>query len=208
MHHHHLALAVACAAGAHVAHAQFGTGISPLLFPLLENVDSNDLFPVDTCGDGFQLEEATIDDMQRAMEAGALTSHQLVLCYLQRTYQTQEYTKSLLQFNPDAFAIAAERDAERAAGKVRGPLHGIPFTVKDNIATKDSLETTAGSYALQGSIVPRDAHVVARLREAGAVLQEQRRRGPRGKGPSLGLRQAWRTRPDKRQRQDGGKDVM
>ncbi|KAL9941525.1 hypothetical protein D7B24_004418 [Verticillium nonalfalfae] len=170
MHHHHLALAVACAAGAHVAHAQFGTGISPLLFPLLENVDSNDLFPVDTCGDGFQLEEATIDDMQRAMEAGALTSHQLVLCYLQRTYQTQEYTKSLLQFNPDAFAIAAERDAERAAGKVRGPLHGIPFTVKDNIATKDSLETTAGSYALQGSIVPRDAHVVARLREAGAVL--------------------------------------
>lgn len=61
-------------------------------------------------------------------------------------------------------------DAERKAGKVRGPLHGIPFTVKDNIATKDNMETTAGSYALLGSVVPRDAHVVARLREAGAVL--------------------------------------
>ncbi|KAM0269045.1 hypothetical protein ACHAQH_009842 [Verticillium albo-atrum] len=168
--HHRLALAVACATGAHLAHAQFGTGISPLLFPLLENADSADLFPMGTCGDGFELEEATIDEMQQAMEAGKLTSHQLVLCYLQRTYQTQDYTKSLMQFNPDAFAIAAERDAERAAGKVRGPLHGIPFTVKENIATKDSLETTAGSYALLGSIVPRDAHVVARLREAGAVL--------------------------------------
>ncbi|KAK1987776.1 amidase [Colletotrichum cereale] len=61
-------------------------------------------------------------------------------------------------------------DAERKAGKVRGPLHGIPFTVKDNIATKDAMETTAGSFALLGSIVPRDAHVVARLRDAGAVL--------------------------------------
>jgi amidase len=61
-------------------------------------------------------------------------------------------------------------DAERKSGKVRGPLHGIPFTVKDNIATKDNMETTAGSWALVGSIVPRDAHVVARLREAGAVL--------------------------------------
>lgn len=61
-------------------------------------------------------------------------------------------------------------DAEREAGKVRGPLHGIPFTVKDNMATKDNMETTAGSWALIGSIVPRDSHVVARLREAGAVL--------------------------------------
>jgi amidase len=61
-------------------------------------------------------------------------------------------------------------DAERKAGKVRGPLHGIHFTVKDNIATKDSMETTAGSWALVGSIVPRDACVVSHLRSAGAVL--------------------------------------
>jgi amidase len=75
-----------------------------------------------------------------------------------------------LHFNPDALTIAAEMDAERKAGKVRGPLHGIPFAVKDNMATKDSMETTAGSWALVGSIVPRDAFVVSRLREAGAVL--------------------------------------
>ena len=77
---------------------------------------------------------------------------------------------SLLQFNPDAFAIAAQRDAERCNGKVRGPLHGIPFTVKDNIGSKDSLETTAGSWALLGSVVPRDAFVIQKLRDAGAVL--------------------------------------
>jgi len=77
---------------------------------------------------------------------------------------------SLLQLNPDVLSIAASLDEERKAGKVRGPLHGIPFTVKENIASKDKLETTAGSWALQGSIVPRDAHIVAKLRAAGAVL--------------------------------------
>jgi amidase len=61
-------------------------------------------------------------------------------------------------------------DEERKKGRVRGPLHGIPFTVKDNIASKDNMETTAGSWALLGSIVPRDAHVVKKLRDAGAVL--------------------------------------
>lgn len=66
--------------------------------------------------------------------------------------------------------IAAQLDAERAAGNSRGPLHGIPFLIKDNIASKDKMETTAGSWALLGSIVPRDAHVVAKLREAGALL--------------------------------------
>jgi amidase len=77
---------------------------------------------------------------------------------------------SILQVNPDVFAIAVQMDSERQKGKVRGPLHGIPFTVKDNIATKDNMETTAGSWALLGSIVPRDAHAVKRLRDVGAVL--------------------------------------
>ncbi|KAK8103216.1 hypothetical protein PG984_016362 [Apiospora sp. TS-2023a] len=139
------------------------------IFPLQEHANSAQLFPMPPCG-GFQLEEATIDQMQAAMENGTLTSVQLVTCYMMRTYQTQEYANSLLQLNPDALAIAAARDAERQAGQVRGPLHGIPFTVKDNIASKDKLETTAGSWALLGSVVPRDAHVVAKLREAGAVL--------------------------------------
>lgn len=134
-----------------------------------ESALSNILFPVLPCG-SFKLEEATIDDMQAAMNNGTLTSVQLVGCYVRRTFQTDLYINSLLQYNPDALSIAAQMDAERAAAKVRGPLHGIPFTVKDNIATKDQLETTAGSWALLGSLVPRDAHVVAKLREAGAVL--------------------------------------
>ncbi|EXF86002.1 amidase [Colletotrichum fioriniae PJ7] len=141
----------------------------PSVFPLLEDVGSADLFPMPLCGT-FKLEEATIDEMQVALAAGTLTSQQLVGCYIQRTYQTQEYIHSVLQINPDVFQLAAKMDSERKAGKIRGPLHGIPFTVKDNIASKDNMETTAGSFALLGSIVPRDAHVVKRLREAGAIL--------------------------------------
>ncbi|RFU32293.1 hypothetical protein B7463_g4036, partial [Scytalidium lignicola] len=75
-----------------------------------------------------------------------------------------------MEINPDVLEIAAALDQERAHGKVRGPLHGIPFLVKDNIGTKDKMETTAGSWALLGSVIPRDAHVVALLRQAGAVL--------------------------------------
>ena len=77
---------------------------------------------------------------------------------------------AILELNPDFLSIAADLDTERASGTIRGSLHGIPFLVKDNIATADRMETTAGSWALLGSIVPRDAHVVKRLREAGAVL--------------------------------------
>ena len=75
-----------------------------------------------------------------------------------------------MQLNPDALAIAKSLDEERIQGNLRGPLHGIPFLVKDNIATKDHMETTAGSWALLGSVVPRDAYVVHQLRKAGAVL--------------------------------------
>ncbi|KAG8169476.1 hypothetical protein KVR01_000221 [Diaporthe batatas] len=155
----------------HPTEAQNAPSISliPSLFPLEQYADSVALFPMPPCGT-FGLEEASIDQMQAAMANGSLTSQQLVACYMIRTYQTNSYIKSLLQFNPDALAIAAQMDDERAAGRVRGPLHGIPFTVKDNIATKDNLETTAGSWALLGSTVPRDAFVVKRLRDAGAVL--------------------------------------
>ena len=77
---------------------------------------------------------------------------------------------TILQFNPEVLSIAANLDAERQSGKVRGPLHGIPFTLKDNIATADNVETTAGSFAILGNIVPRDAHVISKLRAAGAVV--------------------------------------
>lgn len=75
-----------------------------------------------------------------------------------------------MEVNPDFLTIAAELDAQRLAGRVRGPLHGVPFLVKDNIASKDRMETTAGSWALLGAVVPRDAEVLRRLREAGALL--------------------------------------
>ncbi|KAK0625874.1 amidase [Immersiella caudata] len=144
-------------------------GPPSLFFPLLTAAGTPDLFPMPLCGT-FPLEEATIADMQSAMQSGYLTSVQLVTCYLARTYQTQPYLNSLLEVNPDVFNIASELDAERKQGRVRGPLHGIPFTVKENIATADKMQTTAGSFALLGSIVPRDAFIVKKLREAGAVL--------------------------------------
>lgn len=143
--------------------------MTPNLIPLQKNAGSDNLFPMADCF-GFKLHEATIDQMQAAMTHGNLSSVQLVSCYLTRQLQTQQYLNAIIQINPDLFAIASQRDAERKAGKVRGPLHGIPFIVKDNIASKDNLETCSGSWALLGNIVPRDAFVVKKLRDAGAVL--------------------------------------
>ncbi|RDA90830.1 hypothetical protein CP533_1552 [Ophiocordyceps camponoti-saundersi (nom. inval.)] len=119
---------------------------------------------------GLWLEEATIYEMQEWMERGNLTSKQLVQCYLNRIEQTQEYAGSMIEINPDALDIARERDRERKVHMIRGPLHGIPFTIKDNIASKDKMQTTAGSLALKYSVVPADAHVLDRLRRKGAVL--------------------------------------
>ncbi|KAF2461849.1 amidase signature domain-containing protein [Lineolata rhizophorae] len=141
----------------------------PIEFPPMESANTPALFPMEDCN-GVTLEEATIDQLQDAMSNGLLTSVQLGLCYLNRVYQTDEYINSVLEINPDWLQIATALDAERAAGHVRGPLHGIPYLVKDNIATKDKMETTAGSWMLLGSVVPRDAHVVALLRQAGALL--------------------------------------
>ena len=134
-----------------------------------ENAAPVALFPMPPCH-RITLEEATVDQLQHYMSMGKLTSVQLLKCYLARVSQTNTYINGVLQLNPDALAIAEQLDAERKAGKVRGPLHGIPFLVKDNIATKDRMDTTAGSWMLVGSIVPRDAHVVTRLRNAGALL--------------------------------------
>ncbi|KAG2417682.1 hypothetical protein HFD88_008901 [Aspergillus terreus] len=127
------------------------------------------LFPMRLC-QGFKLEEASVDDLQQRMSNGSLTSVQLLDCYLDRIYQTQPYLNAILQLNPDAHAIAHRLDKERAKGHIRGPLHGIPFIVKDNIATKDRMETTAGCWALIGSVVPRDSFVVHGMRKAGALL--------------------------------------
>ncbi|KAF2828213.1 glutamyl-tRNA amidotransferase subunit A [Ophiobolus disseminans] len=141
----------------------------PYYFPPEQAAGSANLFPIPLC-QGVTLEEATIDKLQSYLSNGTLTSVTLLRCYLRRVQQVDEYINSVIELNPDAEDIAAALDVERAAGHLRGPLHGIPFLVKDNIATKDQMETTAGSWMLLGSVVPRDAHVVARLRQAGALL--------------------------------------
>jgi amidase len=119
------------------------------------------------------IEEATLADLQAAMADGRLTAVALTQAYLERIATVDRAGPKLnavIELNPDALAVAAERDAERRAGRVRGPLHGIPVLVKDNLDTADAMQTTAGSLALVGQKVPRDAHVVARLRGAGAVI--------------------------------------
>ena len=121
----------------------------------------------------FRWNEATIAELQQAMESGETTSRGLTRAYMSRI-EKKDFSgptlNSVIELNPDAEAIAAELDGERKAGHVRGPLHGIPILVKDNVATKDKMETTAGSLALVGSKVPRDAGVAKDLRKAGAVI--------------------------------------
>src|SRR5688572_14583827 len=114
--------------------------------------------------------EATIPELFGMMGSGALTSRELTLGYLQRIRALNPLVGAVIETNPQAVAIAARRDAERRRGVVRGPLHGIPILVKDNIATGDTMQTTAGSLALVNSKVPGDAPIVNRLRAAGAVI--------------------------------------
>jgi amidase len=119
------------------------------------------------------LEEATIAQLAGRMARGEISAAEITARYLVRIDAIDRRgpaLRSLLELNPDAPAIAAQRDAERAAGKVRGPLHGIPVVLKDNIDTADRQGTTAGSLALAGAPAPRDAHLVTRLRDAGAVI--------------------------------------
>jgi amidase len=119
---------------------------------------------------GFDFVEKGIPELQAAMASGELTSKQLVVGYLQRIESLNRLLHSVIETNPDAISIAGDLDRERSRGHVRGPLHGIPILVKDNIATDDRMETTAGSFALVGSQVPADAVIIHQLRNAGAVI--------------------------------------
>ena len=121
----------------------------------------------------FDLEETTIADLQQRMQSGRETSRSLVDKYLARidaVDRSGPALHSVLEINPDARTIADRLDAERRSGRVRGPLHGIPILIKDNVATADAMMTTAGSLALAGAKPPKDAFIVSRLREAGAVI--------------------------------------
>lgn len=121
----------------------------------------------------FELNEVTIAQLQEKMKSGAMTSEEITKKYLDRIERVDKngpQLKSVIEVNPDALKIARQLDAERKSGKVRGPLHGIPVLIKDNIDTGDKMQTTAGSLALVGAAAPEDAVIVSKLREAGAVL--------------------------------------
>ena len=121
----------------------------------------------------FEFGEAGVADLQKRMESGDLTSRRLTQAYLNRIAAIDRQGPNLgsvIETNPEALDIAGALDAEREAQGVRGPLHGIPVLIKDNIDTADRMTTTAGSLALEGSTPGRDSHVARRLREAGAVI--------------------------------------
>ena len=121
----------------------------------------------------FELEEVTVVQLQAGMTSGRWTSRRIVEQYLERIAALDRAGPSLhaiIETNPDAVSLAEALDRERAAGHTRGPLHGVPVLLKDNIDTADRMTTTAGSLALEGSVPPRDSHVAERLRAAGAVL--------------------------------------
>src|SRR5688572_15801781 len=121
----------------------------------------------------FELNEITIGALQRGMSEGRYTARSIVELYRRRIDALDRAgptLKSVLEVNPDALAAADALDAERKAGKVRGPLHGVPVLLKDVVDTADRMHTTAGSLALMGSFAQRDAFIAERLRAAGAIL--------------------------------------
>ncbi len=121
----------------------------------------------------FKIEDASISELQAAMQSGKTSSQALVKAYLARIKKIDKsgpHINSIIELNPDALAIAAALDKERKLSGPRGPLHGIPVLIKDNIATADKMETTAGSLAMVGVKPQRDAFIVEKLRAAGAVI--------------------------------------
>ena len=121
----------------------------------------------------FEFDEVTVAKLQQEMQSGRLTARSITEKYLARIEQVDKHgpaVNSVIELNPDALAIAEELDRERKAKRLRGPLHGIPVLIKDNIATRDRMMTTAGSLALVGARAVKDAFVAKQLREAGALI--------------------------------------
>ena len=130
-------------------------------------------FAPESCADTVDYREYDIDSLQALMQAGDLSSRQLVQYYLDRIEAVDRNgprLNSIIEINPQAIEIAMALDAERQSFGPRGPMHGIPVVLKANIDTADKMETTAGSLALKGHHPPADAFIVTKLREAGAVI--------------------------------------
>ena len=129
--------------------------------------------PASAAAEPFALSELTIADLQAQLQSGKATSRSLCQQYLARIASIDKAgprLNSVIELNPDALKIADGLDQERKAGKLRGPLHGIPVLIKDNIDTGDQMQTTAGALALAGNKAAQDAHVASQLRKAGAII--------------------------------------
>ena len=150
-----------------------GVAFSALNFGVWDETAAAAVAEGGPAGKGFALEEATIEELQAKMGRGELSSEQMVKMYLKRIAEMDKKGPALnavLEVNPDAVSIAAAMDAERKAGKVRGPMHGIPVLIKDNIDSGDKMQTTAGALALEGHRAAKDAFIIQQLRASGAVL--------------------------------------
>lgn len=142
-------------------------GVAAALSPALAQAAQNAAPEVPA----FELDELPVRELQQGMSSGKFTARSLTEKYLARIDAIDKRTiNSVIEVNPEALAIAEQLDRERQAKGPRGPLHGIPVLIKDNIGTHDRMMTTAGSLALKGSVPPRDAFVAQKLREAGAVI--------------------------------------
>ncbi|KAL3675210.1 hypothetical protein R1sor_025158 [Riccia sorocarpa] len=138
---------------------------------LLQDKNEDPEWSLEDEGQEFNVVEATVESIQEAFKAGSLTSRSLIELYLQRIEKYDPQLHSIIEINPEVWTLADKADKEREkAGGFIGGIHGIPILIKDNIGTKDCLNTTAGSFALLGSVVPRDAGVIEKLRKSGAII--------------------------------------
>ena len=158
-----------------IAHSAIATATIGSLLSSCNNDKKTTSVPVVKIetADDFELNEITIESMQEKFASGKYSSEQVTNLYLKRIEAIDKNGPSLhavIEINPDAISISQAMDAERKAGKIRGPLHGIPVLIKDNIDTADKMQTTAGALAMVGNIAAQDAFIVKKLREAGAVL--------------------------------------
>jgi amidase len=150
-----------------------GAGVAGVIAAKYGRIDFSEAGKAAAQTPAFALEELTIDDLQSRMRSGSDTSASLTQQYADRIAaidQRGPAINAVIELNPDAPAIASQLDAERKSGKVRGPLHGIPVLIKDNIDTADKMHTSAGSLALADNIAAQDSFVAERLRAAGAVI--------------------------------------
>jgi amidase len=150
-------------------------GLTTLLFEGCNNSkkDIEDKKVAIDAAEAFVLDEETISSLGKKLDSGKYSSEQLVELYLRRIENIDKNgpkLNAIIEINPDAVSIAKQMDNERKARKNRGPLHGIPIVIKDNIDTGDKMQTTAGSLAMAGNIASSDAFIVKKLREAGAII--------------------------------------